>query len=158
MGCLNDWAGKELTLTLVSRVSIPQRLYTPRLSKYYLGSFPAKDQHTRQRTEFSKGHDILRGCARILGKHAQENQAMLQPNSDLDLLRSFIDLIEAERTRNSSQDKRISEMEQHCEHLEERVSSMESIVSILRHDTARQAELEYMENPYSLDGSPRCNY
>ena len=83
---------------------------------------------------------------------------MLQSNSDLDLLRSFIDLIEAERTRNSFQDKRIREVEQQCEQLEERVSSMESTVSILRHDTARQAELEYMENPYSLDGSPRCNY
>lgn len=83
---------------------------------------------------------------------------MLQPNPDLDLLRSFIDLIETERTRNSFQDKRIREMEQQCEQLEERVSSMESIIAILRHDTARQTELEYMENPYSFDGSPRCNY
>lgn len=83
---------------------------------------------------------------------------MLQPNSDLDLFRNFIDLIEAERIRNSFQDKRIREVEQQCEQLEERLSSMESIVAILRHDTARQVELEYMENPYSLDGSPRCSY
>ncbi|PSN19225.1 hypothetical protein C7271_08390 [filamentous cyanobacterium CCP5] len=93
-----------------------------------------------------------------MGKYAQEDVAVQQPNSDLDLLRRFIDLIEAERSRNSFQDKRIKEVEQQYAQLEDRLSSMESIVSILRHDTARQAELEYMENPYSLDGSPRCNY
>ncbi|MEL6319764.1 MAG: hypothetical protein AAFQ57_03810 [Cyanobacteria bacterium J06626_14] len=83
---------------------------------------------------------------------------MRQPNSDLDLLRSFIDLIEAERSHNSFQDKRIKEVEQQYEQLEDRVSSVESIVSALRYDTARLAELEYAENSYFLDGSPRCNY
>lgn len=158
MGCLKKWAGKELASTLVSRVSIPQRPCISGFPEDHPDTFPAKEKHTRERAEFLKGYDILKGCVRILGKHTEEDQAMLQPNSDLDLLRSFIDIIEAERTRNSFQDKRIREVEQQCELLEERVSSIESIVSILRHDTARQTELEYMENTYSLDGSPRCNY
>ena len=88
----------------------------------------------------------------------QEEQTMRYPNSDLDLLRSFIDLIEAERKHNSFQDKRIKEVEQQQEQLEERVSSIESLFSGLRYSMERNAELEYMENPYSLDGSPRCNY
>ncbi|MEM0978770.1 MAG: hypothetical protein AAGH78_00715 [Cyanobacteria bacterium P01_H01_bin.58] len=83
---------------------------------------------------------------------------MQQPNSDLDLLRSFIDLIEAERSRNSFQDKRIKEVEQQYAQLEDRVSTLEAVVPALRYDTSRQTELEYMENPYSMDGSPRCNF
>jgi hypothetical protein len=35
---------------------------------------------------------------------------------------------------------------------------MEPIVQSLRYSTERNRELEYMENPYALDGSPRCNY
>jgi DNA repair exonuclease SbcCD ATPase subunit len=81
-----------------------------------------------------------------------------QPHSDLDVLRRFIDLIEAERTRNSFQDKRINEIEKQHEQLEERFSLMEPIVQSLRYSTERNRELEYMENPYALDGSPRCNY
>ncbi|NJN38652.1 MAG: hypothetical protein HC790_07925 [Acaryochloridaceae cyanobacterium CSU_3_4] len=89
----------------------------------------------------------------------QEDQTVQQSHSDLDLLRQFIDLIEAERTRNSFQDKRIREIEQQHEQLEERVSLIEPIVhQALRYSTERNRELEYMENPYSLDGSPRCNY
>lgn len=83
---------------------------------------------------------------------------MLQPNSDLDLLRSFIDLIEAERTRNNFQDKRINDVTRQQEGLEDRVSSLESLVMALRYDVGRNAELEVMEYPYSLDGDPRCNY
>ncbi|WP_448570216.1 hypothetical protein [Trichothermofontia sp.] len=83
---------------------------------------------------------------------------MRQPNLDLDLLRSFIDLIEAERTRNSFQDKRIREVEQKHASLEDRVSSMESIIAALRYSVGRSTELEFMENPYSLEGSPRCDY
>ncbi|RMH12762.1 MAG: hypothetical protein D6698_14945 [Gammaproteobacteria bacterium] len=157
MGCLEDWAGKELASTLVSRVSIPRRLCIPRFPADHPGTLPAKEKHTRERAEFLEGHDILNSYVRILGKYAQEDVAVQQPNSDLDLLRHFIDLIEAERSCNSFQDKRIKEVEQQYAQLEDRLSSMESIVSILRHDRARQAELEYMENPYSLDGSPRCN-
>jgi DNA repair exonuclease SbcCD ATPase subunit len=81
-----------------------------------------------------------------------------QPHSALDVLRQFIDLIEAERTRNSFQDKRINEIEKQHEQLEERFSLMEPIVQSLRYSTERNRELEYMENPYALDGSPRCNY
>lgn len=84
---------------------------------------------------------------------------MQQPHSDLDVLRQFIDLIEAERTRNSFQDKRINEIEHKNEQLEERLSLLEPIVvQALRYSTERNRELEYMENPYALDGSPRCNY
>jgi hypothetical protein len=156
MGRLKDWTGKEWTL--VSRVSIPQRPYISRFFAHHLETFPAKEQHIRQRTEFIRRHDILINYARILGKYPQEDQAVRQPNSDLDLLRSFLDLIEAERSRNSFQDKRIKEVEHQQEQLEDRVSSMEAIVSALRYGVERNAELEYMENPYSLDSSPRCNY
>jgi hypothetical protein len=158
MGCLKDWAGKELASTLVSRVSIPRRPCTPRFLTDHPGTFPAKEKHTRERAEFSGGHDILKGYVRILGKDAQEDVAVQQPNSDLDLLRSFIDLIEAERSRNSFQDKRIKEVEQLYAQLEDRVSSLEAIVPALRYETSRQTELEYMENHYSMDGNPRCNY
>lgn len=158
MGCLEDWTGKELTSTIVSRVSIPQRSYISGLPKDHPDTFPVKEKHTRERAGFLEGHDILKGYVRILGKYAQEDVAVRQPNSDLDLLRSFIDLIEAERSHNSFQDKRIKEVEQQYEQLEDRVSSVESIVSALRYDTARLAELEYAENSYFLDGSPRCNY
>ena len=83
---------------------------------------------------------------------------MQQPNSDLDLLHSFIDLIEAERIHNSFQDKRIRDVDQQVEDLTDRVSSVESILLALRHSVERQAELEWMENPYTLDGSPRCDH
>lgn len=158
MGRLKDWTGKELASTLVSRVSIPQRPYIPEFLADHPGTFPAKEKHTRERAESLRGHDILLKYVKILGKHAQEDVAVQQPNSDLDLLRSFIDLIEAERSRNSFQDKRIKEVEQQCTQLEDRVSSLEAVVPALRYDTSRQTELEYMENPYSMDGSPRCNF
>ena len=168
MGSLKDWAGKELTLTLVSRVSIPRRPYIPKLLTYCPGTFPAQEKHTRKRVKVLRGHDILGNYARILGKHAQEEQAVLQPNSDLDLLR---DLLELERSRNSFQDKRIYELEKRCQELEsrisplevdgheldERVSALEPTVADLRYQVSRNAELEYMENPYALDGSPRCH-
>jgi hypothetical protein len=88
----------------------------------------------------------------------QEDQTVQQLHSDLDLLRQFIDLIEAERTRNSFQNKRINAIEQQNEQLEERLSLMEPIVQSLRYSTERNRELEYMENPYALDGSPCCNH
>lgn len=158
MGCLKDWAGKELASTLVSRVSIPRRPCIPGFLADYPGTFPAKEKHIRERAGFLGGHDVLKGCVRILGKYAQEDVAVQQPNSDLDLLRSIIDLIEAERSRNSFQDQRIKEVEQQYAQLEDRVSSLEAVVPALRYDTSRQAELEYMENPYSMDGSPRCDF
>jgi hypothetical protein len=94
-----------------------------------------------------------------MNRALQEDQTVQQPHSDLDVLRQFIDLIEAERTRNSFQDKRINEIEHKNEQLEERLSLLEPIVvQALRYSTERNRELEYMENPYALDGSPRCNY
>lgn len=94
---------------------------------------------------------------------------MLQPNPELDLLR---DLLELERSRNSFQDKRIYELEKKCKEIErrilpleadgheldERVSALEPAVADLRYQVSRNAELEHMENPYALDGSPRCHY
>jgi hypothetical protein len=156
MGCLKDWAGKEWTL--VSRVSIPQRPYISRFLAHHLETFPAKKKHIKHWLDFIRRYDILKCYAKILGKYAQEDQAVRQPNSDLDLLRSFIDLIEAERSRNSFQDKRIKEIEQQQDQLEDRVLSIEAIVSALGYGLDRNVELEYMENPYSLDGNPRCNY
>ena len=121
-------------------------------------TFPVKKKYTRKRNRNWSGYGILVERAKIWGSYMQEEQTMRYPNSDLDLLRSFIDLIEAERKHNSFQDKRIKEVEQQQEQLEERVSSIESLFSGLRYSMERNAELEYMENPYSLDGSPRCNY
>lgn len=82
---------------------------------------------------------------------------MQRPNSDLDVLRSLIDLIEAERTRNSFQDKRINNIERKNEQLEDRLSSIESIVAALRHDTACNSEYAFAADPYSLNGDPLCN-
>lgn len=145
-------------MTLVSRVSIPRRPYLSRLYDNDLEVFPADEQYIKQQDIFLRRYDILDGCVRILVKYARQDQAMQQPNSDLDLLRSFIDLIEAERTRNNFQDKRINDFTRQQERLEDRVSSLESLVMALRYDVGRNAELEFMEYPYSLDGDPRCNY
>jgi hypothetical protein len=60
-----------------------------------------------------------------MNRALQEDQTVQQPHSDLDVLRQFIDLIEAERTRNSFQDKRINEIEHKNEQLEERLSLLE---------------------------------
>ncbi len=169
MGGLKGWAGKELTLTLVSRVSIPYRPCIPRLLTYRPGTSPTQEKHTRKHAKALRGYDILKDYVRILGKHAQKEQAVLQPNSDLDLLR---DLLELERSRNSFQDQRIYELEKRWKELEsrispletdgreldERVSALEPTVADLRYQVSRNTELEFMENPYALDGSPRCNY
>jgi predicted nucleic acid-binding Zn-ribbon protein len=82
---------------------------------------------------------------------------MLQVNSDISFLRHLIDLIEAERMRNVFRDRRLEEYVSRYEQLEDRLASLESIVPDLRYRVDRQAELEYMENPYSLDGHARCN-
>lgn len=104
---------------------------------------------------------------------------MQRPHTDFNALREMIDLMERESARNDRQDKRHDFQEKRlqsqdnslrtCEQkltalveevnsLRERVSSVESTVQPLLHNAARQTELEYMENPYSLDGEPRCNF
>ena len=52
MDCLEEWAGKELTLTLVSRVSIPRRPYLSRLFDNHLEVFPADEQYIKQQDGF----------------------------------------------------------------------------------------------------------
>lgn len=76
---------------------------------------------------------------------------MLRQNSDLNLLRNLIDLLEAEREHNSLQDQQI-------EALTERLGSLESEISYVKHRVDRNVQLEYLENPYSTDGEPRCNF
>lgn len=90
---------------------------------------------------------------------------MLRHNADLNLLRTLIDLIEAEREHNVGQDQQIKiivqkmdEMEQRERDRAERVEFLEAEIPYLRHLVDRSTELEYLENPYSLDGEPRCNW
>jgi hypothetical protein len=90
---------------------------------------------------------------------------MLRHNADLDLLRSLIDLIEVERERNAKQDQqirmifqKIGELEQKEQDRTERMEFLEAEIPYLRHRIDRTIELEYMENPYSLDGDPCCNW
>jgi hypothetical protein len=89
---------------------------------------------------------------------------MLRHNADLNLLRTLIDLIEAERERNVRQDQQIKtifqkmgEIEQNERDRAERLEFLESEIPYLRYQVARSIELEYLENPYSLDGEPCCN-
>jgi Tfp pilus assembly protein PilN len=90
---------------------------------------------------------------------------MLRHNADLNLLRTLIDLIEAEREHNVRQDQQIQiivqkmdEVEQREQDRAERVEFLEAEIPYLRHRVDRSIELEYLENPYSLDDDPRCNW
>lgn len=87
-------------------------------------------------------------------------------NTDLTLLRSLIlkvlDQLEAERVLCEQQfemlTKRLNSMEQREQNRVERLESLEAEIPYLRHRMGRSIELEYLENPYSLDGEPRCNW
>lgn len=83
---------------------------------------------------------------------------MYSPHTDIDFLRKMLDFMEAERMRNTLQDKRLKKIGLQVEQLDSRLGSVEMGVSDLQHRVDRGEELEYLENPYSLDGSPRCNY
>jgi hypothetical protein len=94
---------------------------------------------------------------------------MLRQNSDLTLLRNLflyaIDLLEAERERNLLQDhqikaivRRIDDIEKRERDRTEQLEFLESEIPYLRHQVDRSIELEYLENPYSLDGDSHCNW
>ena len=94
---------------------------------------------------------------------------MLNPASDTALLRYMFNHV-IDRLEDTQQ--QLDELKRSCQDLarqqsnqiacleeyEDRLSSVESNISFLNHQVDRYAELEYMENPYALDGSPRCNY
>lgn len=96
---------------------------------------------------------------------------MLMQNMDLCLLRYLIDLIEAERNHNAIQDSRISAIEQGGKEILQKlqnqqielrncqsvVSFLEAEIPHLRHQVARNAEIEYWANPYLQDGQAICN-
>jgi chromosome segregation ATPase len=86
---------------------------------------------------------------------------MIGRDYDLDLLRSLIALIESERERNSKQINevlwRVQALESQEQETTERLEFLESEIPHLRYQVNRNIELEYLENPYSLDGDPRCN-
>jgi len=90
---------------------------------------------------------------------------MLGQNYDLALIRCLLDLIEKERERNHLQDvqfqavvQRIDAIERREQGQEERLEFLEAEIPYLRHRVDRSIELEYLENPYSLDGDARCNW
>lgn len=74
-------------------------------------------------------------------------------------------MIEGEREHNVRQDQqikmifqKIAEIEQKEQDKAERQGFLEVQILHLRHQVDRSIELEYLENPYSLDGDPRCNW
>lgn len=83
---------------------------------------------------------------------------MFKENSDLDLLRGLIlyafDRIER---RLEEQAHRIDEMERREQERTKRLEFLESEIPYLRYRVDRSIELEYLENPYSLDGDACCN-
>lgn len=90
---------------------------------------------------------------------------MLGQNYDLALIRNLLDLIEKERERNNFQDaqlravfQRMDAIEQQEQENTERLEFLETEIPYLRHRVDRTVELEYLENPYSLDGDARCNW
>jgi septal ring factor EnvC (AmiA/AmiB activator) len=94
---------------------------------------------------------------------------ILRHDPSLDFLRyafnHVIDQLEKQQLLLTEQQWQIAEVERHQEILadrvdeqEDRIGSAESNISYLTHQIDRNAELEYMENPYAMDGSPRCDY
>ncbi|MGI0488786.1 hypothetical protein ACN4EK_25530 [Pantanalinema rosaneae CENA516] len=91
---------------------------------------------------------------------------MLRQNTDLDLLRRLflqvLDQLEAERELREQQFKtisqRIEQIEEQGQQQTNRLEFLEAEIPYLRHRVDRSVELEYLENPYSLDGDARCNW
>ena len=90
---------------------------------------------------------------------------MFVQNYDLALIRNLLDLIEKERERNTFQDaqlkavfQRMDEIEQQEKDYTKRLEFLETEIPHLRHRVDRTIQLEYLENPYSLDGDARCNW
>ncbi|MCU0551401.1 MAG: hypothetical protein MUC48_18805 [Leptolyngbya sp. Prado105] len=86
---------------------------------------------------------------------------MLNSSADLQQLREIFlqifDRLFEQEALNQNFEQRISRLEQDAQRQEDRVEFLESEIPGLRYCVARNAELEYAENPYSLDGEPRCN-
>ena len=87
---------------------------------------------------------------------------MLTHDSNLNFLRyafnHILDQLEQQQQQlaeiKKDQEMFANQLDEH----ENRLGSAESNISHLTHQVDRNAELEFMENPYSLDGSPQCNY
>ena len=103
----------------------------------------------------------------------------------LDQLRHLVDELEAERQHNARQDRRLSEHDSRLGQVEKKCEEMLNMYQELHNDTqkqqiqlqkneesidfaiakvdqfeyliARNEELEYRENFYSLDGEANCN-
>lgn len=100
---------------------------------------------------------------------------MLKRNVDIDLLRSKIDLIEAEHQQNIDQNNKIHANEQdlvkchmHIQRLQNRLQEVQAQLTLLRTENLdlkmvnnSQAntisELQCWVDPYSEDGAPICN-
>jgi predicted RNase H-like nuclease (RuvC/YqgF family) len=100
---------------------------------------------------------------------------MLKENTDLNVLRRMIDLIESEYQANTNRDRKIHRVEQDLleyhmtlQRLQERLQELQAkLTSIeaenieLRMVNSQQAdtiaELQCWVDPYSQDGTPICN-
>lgn len=89
----------------------------------------------------------------------------MREDIEFTLLRYLIDLLEKERYRNTTQDLRICNLEMRVDKIEksedrqtERLEFLEAEIPNLRYRVDRSLELEWLENPYSLEGEPRCDF
>ncbi len=100
---------------------------------------------------------------------------MLKGNTDLNVLRRMIDLIESERQANTHRDHKIHRLEQdllkyhmtlqwlqeRLQELQAKLTSIEAENLELRMVNSQQAdtiaELQCWVDPYSQDGTPICN-
>ena len=100
---------------------------------------------------------------------------MLKENTDLNVLRRMIDLIESERQANTHRDHKIHRLEQdllkyhmtlqwlqeRLQELQAKLTSIEAENLELRMVNSQQAdriaELQCWVDPYSQDGTPICN-
>lgn len=73
------------------------------------------------------------------------------------LLRHVIDQVEAHEVQNLTRDRRIYDIEQKCEEILQKVDFLEDGIPQFRYLAGRNAELEAMADPYSPDGDPICN-
>ncbi|MGD1715646.1 hypothetical protein [Hydrocoleum sp. CS-953] len=94
---------------------------------------------------------------------------MLNQNADLDLLRYLINVIESERNERVYLENRVNTIEKKLnfqviksQDFEYQLKDLEGEVAEVRINnqvlSEKNAELENLQHPYSMDGKPICDY